>query len=73
MPQHREHDLLRERELRGSFQESATALIAPNGECQAYLPYGTEGVLVQRLDLDAATGVLAERYAPSRYRDPEPE
>lgn len=51
------------------YQESATALIAPNGECQAYLPYGTEGVLVQRLDLDAATGVLAARYAPSRYRD----
>ena len=51
------------------YQESATALIAPNGECQAYLPYGTEGVLVQRLDLEAATGVLAARYAPGRYRE----
>jgi hypothetical protein len=29
------------------FQESATALIAPSGQCQAYLPYGQEGVLVQ--------------------------
>ncbi len=29
------------------FQESATSLIAPSGQCQAYLPYGQEGVLVQ--------------------------
>jgi hypothetical protein len=28
------------------FQESATSLIAPSGQCQAYLPYGQEGVLV---------------------------
>jgi predicted amidohydrolase len=49
------------------FQESATSLIAPSGECQAYLPYGQEGVLVARLDLDAATGLLAHRYAPERY------
>jgi predicted amidohydrolase len=48
------------------FPESATSLIAPSGECQAYLPYGQEGVLVQALDLDAATGVLAARYAPDR-------
>jgi predicted amidohydrolase len=51
------------------FQESATSLIAPSGECQAFLPYGQEGVLVQALDLDAATGLLATRYAPDRYRD----
>ena len=50
------------------FQESATSLIAPSGECQAYLPYGQEGVLVQRIDLDAATGLLAKRYAPDRYQ-----
>jgi predicted amidohydrolase len=49
------------------FQESATSLIAPSGECQAYLPYGEEGVLVQDVDLGAATGVLAARYAPERY------
>src|SRR5437868_2635445 len=29
------------------FQESAPSLIAPSGECQAYLPYGQEGVLVR--------------------------
>ena len=51
------------------FQESATSLIAPSGECQAYLPYGEEGVLVQDIDLNQATGLLAGRYAPERYED----
>lgn len=49
------------------FQESATSLIAPSGECQAYLPYGEEGVLVERLNLESATGLLASRFAPERY------
>jgi predicted amidohydrolase len=49
------------------FQESATAVISPSGECQAFLPYGEEGVLVERIDLDAATGLLAARFAPARY------
>ena len=49
------------------FQESATCVIDPEGECQAYLPYGEEGVLVEEIDLDAATGLLAMRYAPERY------
>lgn len=51
------------------FQESATSLIAPSGECQAYLPYGQEGVLVQAIDPAAATGLLARRYAPARYQE----
>jgi len=51
------------------FQESATSLIAPSGECQAYLPYGDAGVLVQRIDVNAATGLLASRYAPERHED----
>jgi predicted amidohydrolase len=51
------------------FQESATCLITPSGECQAYLPYGEEGVLVREIAVDQATGVLAARYAPERYRD----
>ena len=55
------------------FQESATSLIAPSGRCQAYLPYGQEGVLVQRIELEEATGLLASRYAPERYRELEPE
>ncbi len=51
------------------FQESATSLIAPSGQCQAYLPYGEEGVLVQTLKLEEATGLLALRYAPQRYQE----
>ena len=51
------------------FQESATALIDPTGSCQAYLPYGQEGVLVQPIDTELATGLLASRYAPERYRE----
>jgi len=51
------------------YQESATCIIAPSGECVAYLPYGQEGVLVQAIDREAATGLLASRYAPERYRE----
>jgi predicted amidohydrolase len=51
------------------FQESATSLIAPSGECQAYLPYRQEGVLVQAIHVEEATGLLAARYAPERYRE----
>jgi predicted amidohydrolase len=51
------------------FQESATTLIAPSGQLQAYLPYGQEGVLVQTIRLEEATGHLAGRFAPERYRD----
>jgi predicted amidohydrolase len=54
------------------FPESATSVIAPDGECQAYLPYGTEGVLVQDIDVSKATGLLASRYAPDRYREVKP-
>jgi predicted amidohydrolase len=51
------------------FQDAATSLIAPSGECQAYLPYGQEGVLVQAIRPEEATGLLARRYAPERYRE----
>jgi len=51
------------------FQESATCVITPSGRCQAFLPYGQEGVLVQDVKLEEATGVIAVRYAPERYRD----
>lgn len=49
------------------FQESATSFIDPTGRCHAYLPYGREGVLVQAIDVEMATGLLAARYAPERY------
>jgi len=51
------------------FQESATCLIAPSGHCQAYLPYGQEGILVQAIKVEEATGLLATRYAPERYQE----
>jgi len=51
------------------FQESATTLIDPSGRLQAYLPYGREGVLVQTIRLEEATGHLARRFAPERYRE----
>lgn len=49
------------------FQEAATSLIDPDGRCQAHLPYGREGVLVQEIDVSRATGLLARRFAPERY------
>ena len=49
------------------FQESATCVITPAGECQAFLPYGQPGVLVQEIKIDEATGLIASRYAPHRY------
>jgi predicted amidohydrolase len=51
------------------FQESATSLITPSGQCQAYLPYGQEGLLVQAINPAAASGLLATRYAPQRYQE----
>lgn len=51
------------------YQESATTLISPSGECLAYFPYGKEGVLVHDIDLKAATGLLASRFALERYQE----
>lgn len=51
------------------FQEAATSIIDPSGKCVAHLPYNEEGVLVHEIDLRAANGELARRYAPDRYRD----
>jgi predicted amidohydrolase len=51
------------------FQESATTLIGPSGHCEAYFPYGTEGVLVHPINMEEATGFLASRYAPQRYQE----
>ena len=49
------------------YAESATAVIDPSGVCHARLPYCEEGVLVARLDLEKATGLLASRFAPERF------
>ncbi len=49
------------------FQEAATSIISPSGNCIAYLPYGEEGLLVQDLNLAEATGWLAARYRKELY------
>ncbi len=49
------------------YQETATSLISPTGKCLAYTPYGEEALLVADLDLAAATGWGAQRFAPARY------
>ena len=49
------------------FQESATTLIGPEGECVAHVPYGEERLLVHDLDLARATGFCARRYNPAFY------
>ncbi|HEX6315918.1 MAG TPA: carbon-nitrogen hydrolase family protein [Gemmatimonadaceae bacterium] len=51
------------------YPEAATSIIDPAGVCHAFLPYGEEGVLVRDIDLDRATGHLARRLAPERYRE----
>ena len=53
-------------------QDAATTIIGPSGECLAHAPYGEESLLVHDVDLRLATGVLAARYQPARYRDEAP-
>ena len=55
------------------FQESATSLIAPCGECVAHQPYGVEGVLTYDIDVEQSTGLLASRFAPQRYEEERKE
>ena len=55
------------------YQESATSLIDPSGRCQA-LPALRRGRRAGAgIDVAKATGLLAARYAPERYREFKPE
>lgn len=54
------------------YQESATSIIGPSGRCEAWLPYGKEGILVHEIRPAEATGLLARRYAPDRFREDMP-
>jgi predicted amidohydrolase len=45
------------------YQESATGVISPDGECIARLPYGEPGLLVTEIDPSAATSLYASRFA----------
>jgi predicted amidohydrolase len=49
------------------YQDSATSLISPEGECLAHVPYGEERLLVADLDLSLATGFCARRFNPAFY------
>lgn len=49
------------------YQDSATTLIGPEGECLAAVPYGEEQLLVCDVDLARATGLIARRYNPELY------
>jgi predicted amidohydrolase len=49
------------------YQDSATSLISPDGECLAYVPYGKEQLLVHDVDLTRATRLCARRYNPAFY------
>ncbi len=49
------------------YQESATSLLGPEGDCLAYVPYGEEQLLVCDLDLSQATRLYARRLNPALY------
>jgi len=46
------------------YPDSASAIIAPDGECIAYQAYGQAGVVVADINIDKATGLLAKRFKP---------
>ena len=52
-------------------QNSATSLIDPEGNLIAYIPCGTEDLLIADIDPGAATGFYAKRYRPELYNEKE--
>ena len=49
------------------YQDSATSLLSPDGDCLAHVPYGQEQLLVHDIDLTRATGLCAKRFNPAFY------
>jgi predicted amidohydrolase len=49
------------------YQESATSLLGPDGDCLAYVPYGKEELLVHDVELSRATGLYARRFNPAFF------
>jgi predicted amidohydrolase len=43
---------------------TTSAIARPDGTLMAYQPYGVEGLLVEEIDMEEATGLLAARYKP---------
>ena len=46
---------------------AATSLIGPEVDCLAYVPYGSEQLLVHDIDLSLATGCCARRFNRAFY------
>jgi predicted amidohydrolase len=44
---------------------TTSAVVRPDGTLQSYQPYGRSGLLVEDIDLSAATGLLASRCKPA--------
>lgn len=49
------------------YQDSATSLLGPEGDCLAHVPYGHEQLLVHDIDPSRATGLYARRLNPAFY------
>lgn len=49
------------------FPESASSVIAPDGTCLGFQPYGKAGVIVVNIDTEKATGLLAKRFRNELY------
>jgi predicted amidohydrolase len=49
------------------YPDSASSLIAPDGRCIAYQPYGEPGVVVGEINVEEATGLLAKRFKNNLY------
>ena len=49
------------------YQDSATSLLGPEGECLAHVLYGREHLLVHDIDLSRATRLYARRFNPALY------
>lgn len=50
------------------YQESGSAVIAPDGTCVAYQQYGKPGVLMAEINPAIATAKLANRFKPALYQ-----
>lgn len=48
----------------GAGSPTTSAVAAPDGSLYAWQPYGEAGLLVADLDLELATGLLAQRFKP---------
>lgn len=47
-----------------TYQESGSAIIAPDGTCLVHQQYGQPGITVSDINLAKATGLLANRFKP---------